>query len=50
MINLANNSCFKNKETATECIKTVTFIFLDGYNYYTSVFTSVERSKIVSEV
>ena len=49
MINLANNNRFKNEETASECLETVKFIFPDGYNYYISEFTSVERSKIVGE-
>ena len=49
MINLANNDCFKNEETASECLETVKFIFPDGYNYYISEFIPVERSKIVGE-
>ena len=49
MINLANNDCFKNEETASECLETVKFIFPDGSNYYISEFIPVERSKIVGE-
>ena len=42
MINLANNDCFTNEETASECLETVKFIFPDGYNYYISEFIPVE--------